>query len=170
MTSYPLILENFSVTLFDRTLFNIDSFIPEPGTSTAITGTATPSVSGAMSTSYSILNCRVPNHGFEKWMVWLAVALSPSTVRIPGPRTFADAPLALGNRSTMLSSGRSTAVRRKSTRTRNWFSRARTCVTAWYSPRGGRWRDRWRRTSTKSRNRIPCFCSGSDKRTYVVRG
>jgi len=38
MKSYPLILENFSVTLFDRTLFNIDSFIPEPGTSTAITG------------------------------------------------------------------------------------------------------------------------------------
>ncbi len=38
MTSYPIIIENFSVTLFDRTLYNIDSFIPEPGTSTAITG------------------------------------------------------------------------------------------------------------------------------------
>jgi ABC-type multidrug transport system ATPase subunit len=38
MTSYPLILENFSVNLFDRTLFYIDSFIPEPGTSTAVTG------------------------------------------------------------------------------------------------------------------------------------
>jgi peptide/nickel transport system ATP-binding protein len=38
MKSYPLELENFSATLFNRTLFNIDSFIPVPGTSTAITG------------------------------------------------------------------------------------------------------------------------------------
>jgi ABC-type glutathione transport system ATPase component len=38
LTSYPLILENFSVALFDRTLFHIDSFMPQPGTSTAITG------------------------------------------------------------------------------------------------------------------------------------
>ena len=38
MKSYPLVLENFSATLFNRTLFNIDSFIPEPGTSIAITG------------------------------------------------------------------------------------------------------------------------------------
>jgi len=38
MKSYPLVLENFSATLFNRPLFNIDSFIPEPGTATAITG------------------------------------------------------------------------------------------------------------------------------------
>jgi len=39
MKTPPIILENFTVHLKDRLLFDIDSFAPEPGTSTVITGT-----------------------------------------------------------------------------------------------------------------------------------
>lgn len=39
MSTKPILLEKFSVTLKDRLLFDIDSFEPVPGTSTVITGT-----------------------------------------------------------------------------------------------------------------------------------
>ena len=39
MSSLPIVLKKYSVTLKDRLLFDIDSFEPKPGTSTVITGT-----------------------------------------------------------------------------------------------------------------------------------